>query len=321
MRLLTIGGTVFLGRAFVEAALERGHEVTVFTRGKSNPGLYADAEHLVGDRESDLSSLEGRTWDAVVDTCGYATAVVARSAALLSRAVEHYTFISSISVYRDWPDQAIDETSPTKGPDDVADDGGYGANKALCERVVESHFPGRSVQVRPGLIVGPHENVGRLPYWLRAAARGSPLIAPAPPERTIQLVDARDIAAFALDLAEARVAGTFNVTAPEGDATFHDLVTACLDVTDSDAELVWVSDAALQAAGVEEWTELPLWLPASHPAPWSVDVTRAQEAGLACRPLHETVANTWDWLRGVDDYRPRWPWLTWEKVAAVLESR
>jgi 2'-hydroxyisoflavone reductase len=321
MRLLMIGGTRFLGRAFVETALAHGHEVTIFTRGQTNPGLYADAEHLVGDRESDLSALEGREWDAVVDTCGYTPEVVERSAALLSKSVEHYTFVSSMSAYRDWPERPVDESLPTKAPGELGQDGGYGANKAACERVVESHFPGRSVFLRCGLIVGPYEDVGRLPYWLLAAARGGPLIAPGPPDRTIQLIDSRDIAHFALGLAETRGAGPFTVTSPEGELTFRDLVTVCLDVTHSDAEPVWVEDATLQAAGVEEWTELPLWLPATHTGTWSADVTRAQEAGLRSRPLHDTARDTWAWLRDVDDYQPRWPWLTPEKAAAVLASR
>jgi 2'-hydroxyisoflavone reductase len=321
MRLLMIGGTRFLGRAFVDTALAHGYEVTIFTRGQTNPGLYADAERLVGDRESDLSALEGREWDAVVDTCGYLPDVVERSVALLSKAVEHYTFVSSMSTYRGWPEEAVDETSPTRAPGEVGEDGGYGANKAACERVVDSYFPGRSVFLRCGLIVGPYEDVGRLPYWLLAAARGGPMLAPAPPDRTIQLIDSRDIAHFALDLAEARRPGTFNVTSPEGEVTFRDLVTACLDATDSDAEPVWVSDATLQAAGVEEWTELPMWLPASHAGTWSADVSRAQEAGLRFRPLPDTARDTWEWLRHVDDFQPRWPWITPEKAAAVLESR
>lgn len=320
MQLLMIGGTRFLGRAFVETALAHGHEVTIFTRGQTNPSLYADAEHLVGDRESDLSALEGRTWDAVVDTCGYSPEVVERSAALLSKAAAHYTFVSSISVYRDWPDQPVDESSPLKGPAEVDEDGGYGTGKAACERVVERYFPGRSVHLRAGLIVGPYEDVGRLPYWLLAAARGGPMLAPAPPDRTIQLVDSRDIAHFGLDLAEARRAGAFNVTSPEGDHTFRDLVTACLDTTESDAEPLWVDDATLEAAGVEPWTELPLWLPARHSHTWAADVTRAQEAGLRCRPLDVTVADTWEWLRDLADYQPRRPWITREKAAAVLAT-
>jgi 2'-hydroxyisoflavone reductase len=317
MRLLMIGGTRSLGRAFVETALAHGHEVTIFTRGGTNPGLYADAEHLVGDRESDLSALEGRSWDAVVDTCGYTPDVVERSAALLSKSVEHHTFVSSMC----WPEAAVGESSPTKAPGEVGEDGGYGANKAACERVVESYFPQPSVHLRCGIIVGPYEDVGRLPYWLLAAARGGPLIAPVPPERTIQLIDARDIAHFALDLAEARGAGPFTVTSPEGDVTFRDLVTACLDATHSDAEPVWVSDATLQAAGVEECTELPMWLPATHAGTWSADVNRGQEAGLRCRPLPNTAKDTWEWLRGVDDYQARWPWIRREKAAAVLSAR
>jgi 2'-hydroxyisoflavone reductase len=320
VKLLVIGGSVFLGRAYVEEALARGHEVTTFNRGSSNPDLYGDeVEQLHGDRERDLSALEGRVWDAVVDTCGYTPDVVGRSVALLRKAVGHYGFVSSVSVYADRLRSPVDESSAVK-TDERQDegDGGYGRRKAECERVVDAAFGDRALILRPGVIVGPREDVGRLPYWLTAAATTDPVLAPAPPDRTIQLIDARDIAAFGLGHAELERGGVFNVTAPEGDQTFRDLVTECLDVTGSDADVTWVDDARLGAAGVETWTELPLWAPVEYAGAWAVDVTRAQEAGLTCRPLERTVADTWEWLRGVPDYRPRFSWLTPEKAARLM---
>jgi 2'-hydroxyisoflavone reductase len=317
MKLLMIGGTKFLGRAYVDEALARGDEVTIFTRGQTNPSAYGDEVlQLRGDRTSDLSALHGGTWDVVVDTCGYDPAVVEKSAALLRDSVGQYVFVSSLSVYQRWDG---DESATLVAADDQDDAGHYGYNKAQCEQVVERHFPGRSVHLRAGLIVGPHEDVGRLPYWLAAAAREPVVVAPAPPERTIQLIDARDIAAFTLRLADQRGSGPYNVTTPEGEQTFRDLVVACLDVTDSAADVVWADDAALHAAGIEPWTGLPLWLPPELGS-WSTGVTRAQEAGLVCRPLHDTVADTWEWLRHVEDYQPRWPYATPDKLAAVLAA-
>ena len=319
MKLLVIGGSVFLGRAYVEEALARGHDVTTFNRGSSNPDLYGgDVEKLQGDRQTDLSALEGRSWDAVIDTCGYEPDVVGRSVSLLRKAVGHYAFISSVSVYADRLRSAVDESSTLKSDQSQDDDGGYGRRKVECERVVDAAFGDRALILRPGIIVGPHEDVGRLPYWLTASATSDPVVAPAPADRTIQLIDARDIAAFGLGHAELERGGLFNVTAPEGDQSFRDLVTACLDVTGSDADVAWVDDARLAAADVEMWTELPLWAPVEYAGTWAVDVTRAQEAGLTCRALERTVADTWEWLRDVPDYRPRFPWLSPEKAARLM---
>jgi 2'-hydroxyisoflavone reductase len=319
VKLLVIGGSVFLGRAFVGEALARGHEVTTFNRGLTNPELYGgDVEQLHGDRRSDLSELQGRSWDAVVDTSGYEPEVVGRSVSQLRKAVGHYTFVSSVSVYADRLRSAVDESSAVKTDESQDDDGGYGRRKAECERIVDAAFGDRALILRPGIIVGPHEDVGRLPYWLTAASTTDPVIAPAPPDRTIQLIDARDIAAFGLGHAELERGGVFNVTAPEGEQTFRDLVSCCLDVTGSGADVAWVDDARLVAAGVEMWTELPLWAPVEYAGTWAVDAARAQEAGLTCRPLDLTVADTWEWLRGVPDFRPPSPWLTAEKATRAM---
>ena len=292
MRILVLGGTVFLGRHVVEAALARGDEVTVFTRGV-HP-LPGGVEHRIGDRAGDLSALERGEWDAVVDTSGYEAEHVARGARLLADRVGHYVFVSSCNVYPAWPAEPVDEDSPVWETDDAD----YGPQKAASERAIEAALPGRMATVRAGLICGPHDNVFRLPWWVRRIAAGGRVPAPGDPGRFVQLVDARDLATFMLELAERRVAGAFNGTAPAGATTMEAVLGAAVAATGSDAELVWIPDERLQAAEVEAWTELPLWIPAAEfPGTWRIGTERAQAAGLRCRPIGETVADVWAWLR------------------------
>ena len=290
MRILVLGGTVFLGRHVVAEALARGHEPTLFTRGLHGADLFPEAERLHGDRGGDLAPLRGRSWDAAIDTSGYEPAHVAASATL---DVGHYVFVSSCNVYPDWPDAPVDEDSPVWEGD--ADD--YGPKKAACERAAEAALPGRVAHVRAGLIVGPHDNVFRLPWWVRRIAAGGAVPAPGDPGRPVQLVDARDLAAWMLDLAERRLAGRFNGTGPAGQATMGEVLGAAVAATGSAAELRWIADAALEAAGVEPWTELPLWLPPAFRGTWAVGTERAQAAGLRCRPVAESVADVAAWLR------------------------
>jgi nucleoside-diphosphate-sugar epimerase len=295
MRTLILGGTVFLGRHVAAEALARGHELTLFTRGLHNADLFPEAEHLVGDRGGDLSALEGREWDVVVDTSGYRAEDVARSSALLGDA--HLVLVTSVNVYPAWPEAPVDEDSPVW---DTGDDD-YGPQKAASERAAEAALPGRVSAVRAGLLCGPHDNVFRLPWWVRRIAQGGRVPAPGDPAATVQLIDARDLAAWMLDLGERRVAGAFNATAPAGETTFGEVLGAAVAATGSDAELVWIPDERLQAEGVEPWTELPLWLPAR--GTWNVGTERAQAAGLRCRPVSETVADVAAWLRdgGADE--------------------
>ncbi|MGZ6706430.1 MAG: NAD-dependent epimerase/dehydratase family protein [Solirubrobacteraceae bacterium] len=292
MRLLVLGGTVFLGRHVAEEAVRRGHEVTLFHRGRHGLDVLAGrAEHVLGDREGDLSALAGRAWDAAVDTSGYAPGPVARSSAL---DVGHLVFVSSISAYPGWPEEHVDEDTPASTEQGEE----YGALKAAAERAAEAARPGRVAIVRAGLLCGPHDNIGRLSWWIERAAAGGEVLAPGDPARELQLVDARDLAAWMVDLAERRQAGVFNGTGPRGQTTMGALLDAAIAVTGSRARLCWRGDDALLSAGVEPWTELPLW----HPAPgtWAVGTERAQAAGLRCRPVAETVADTWAWLRWGD---------------------
>jgi 2'-hydroxyisoflavone reductase len=294
MRLLLLGGTTFLGRAMAEAALASGHEVTLFTRGRTNPDLFPEAEHLRGDRDGDLAALDGRRFDAVIDTTGYVPRVVRESAELLSPAAEHYTFVSSISVYRDFS-QPVHEESPLAelGDDPVdqltEDYSNYGALKALCEREAVEAFAGRALSVRAGLIVGPHDPTGRFTYWPHRVARGGEVLAPGPPERPVQLVDVRDLGGWIVRAAEQRLSGPFNATSEP--YRLADVLDACIRASGRDATVTWVDEAFLLERGVGQWMELPLWIAAEPGSErfHEADTTKAHTAGLRERPLDEIV--------------------------------
>ncbi|SDJ42707.1 NAD-dependent epimerase/dehydratase family protein [Nonomuraea jiangxiensis] len=304
MKILILGGSAFLGRAYVSEALRRGHEVTTFNRGVSGPD-QPGAEAVRGDRTraADLERLvEGRRWDAVVDTAGEQPSDVLLSAGLLSEHADHYTFVSSIHAFTDWGKLPVNEDSATHPcpADTPAGQAPGNQLKAGCERAVLERFGAdRSLILNCGLLVGPYENVGRLLWWLERMARGGQVLAPGDPERALQHIDARDFAAFGLDLLERGTTGRFLTTGPTGAATMKGLLDACVEVTGGTAELVWVPDERLLAAEVQPWTELPLWMPdqPGWEAIWLADTSRAQAAGLDCRPVFETVRDTWAWMR------------------------
>jgi len=290
--LLLLGGPKFVGRAVIDVASARGHEVTLFNRGTTGAGLYPELDRVVGDRDGGLEGLRGREWDAVVDTSGYLPRVVGQSAGLLADAVGHYVFVSSISVYASFA-EVVDEGSElaelsAPGSEDISAD--YGALKALCEREVDTAFPGRSTAVRAGLIVGPHDPTGRFTYWPHRVARGGDVLVPGPAWRPVQLVDVRDLAAWVVTAAEERLSGPFNATGP---ATMGAVLDAARRASGSTARAVEVDDAFLTGQGVGEWMELPLWIDPSNDD-WrhfmEVDASRATAAGLTFRPLDETVA-------------------------------
>ena len=285
MRVLVLGGTKFLGRAFVDAALERGHTLTLFNRGETNPDLFPDVEQLHGDRSGDLSPLAGRVFDAIVDPSGYVPAVVRASAELLGRCGQ-YVFVSSVSVYADFSAPPNEESPVAElgnaSADELASDySNYGALKALCEQAVWDVFRERSLIVRPGLIAGPHDPTGRFTYWAHRLERGGEILAPGPPERRAQFIDVRDLAEFMVDCVERRVTGVFNAT---NEGVAWDELLAGANVT-------WVSDEHLVAHEVGEWMELPLWLGDPGLAGMhQTEVGRALAAGLHCRPVAETIA-------------------------------
>jgi len=293
MKLLVLGGPRFLGRALADAALARGHEPTFFNRGRTGRELYPEVERLVGDRQGDLAALDGRSWDAVIDTSGYLPGDVRDSAGALAGS-GRYCFVSSVSVYADFSVPATEESAVSRLGDlpvDAVTNESYGALKALCEDVVRTVFDERALVVRPGLIVGPYDPTGRFTYWPHRVARGGEVLAPGPPERRTQVIDVRDLAEWTIELCERDVGGTFNATHPG--VAFAELLETCRSVSAIDAEITWVTDEFLLAQGVGEWMELPLWLadPAFAAAD-DVDVSRALRAGLGFRPLEETVRGT-----------------------------
>jgi 2'-hydroxyisoflavone reductase len=315
MRLLVLGGTRFLGRAIVDAALERGDEVTLFNRGRTNPELFPEAEKLSGDRARDLSALAGRDWDAVVDVAGYHPPVVELSAAALADQVGRYVFVSSISVYADHTVPPVEGAvvEELDGDPLANDDESYGARKAACERVVERVLGDRALIVRPGLIVGPHDPTDRFTYWPRRIAAGGRVVAPAGPDEPVQFIDVRDLGSWIVAAAASGLGGTFNATGET--LSFGELLEECRRVTGSDAEIVWLAGAALLEAGVEPWTGLPLWLPAEYSAGHRVSVAKAVAAGLSFRPLADTIRDTLAW-----DHEREWPRAEGIGLAAEQEA-
>lgn len=302
MRVLVLGGTHHVGRAIVEAALARGDEVTTLTRGVSGhavPGV--DARHA--DRR-DPASLEAAlgndTWDAVVDTWSFEPSVVRDSARLLDGRVPHYTYISSRSVYTWPPALGLDESAPVVDADpDSTDAEDYAAAKRGAELALQRDFSGGTVLARAGLVLGPYEVVGRLPWWLNRIARGGRVPAPGPRERPLQYIDARDLAEWSLDAGRAGTIGAFNTVSRAGHTTIGKLLEHCVAVTGSAAELAWLGPEEIAAAEVEGWTDLPIWVPPTGDLAGmhDCDVSAAHAAGLRCRPMEETVADTWAWLQ------------------------
>jgi len=323
MRLLVLGGTVFLGRHVAERALARGHTVTLFNRGTREVSFgEADArvERLRGDRYTDLAALDGRRWDAVVDPSGYIPSAVSATATRLAEAADHYTFVSSGSVYDPITVPGYDERAPVGTIDDAAlaaaearvrAEGAtatslgqaYGPLKALCEAAAEAAMPGRVLSVRAGLLVGPFDRSDRFTYWVRRLARAGEVLVPAPVEQPVQLVDVRDLAAWIVRMAEERRASVFNATGPARPLTFGAMVEATSAALGTRPRLTWASESFLLAQKVAPWMGLPLWLPQEDPAlrnMQTMSCAKALGAGLTFRPLGETVQaiREWDLARG-----------------------
>ncbi len=331
MDILVLGGTVFLSRAVVETALAHGHNVTTFSRGQTGSPVHG-VRQLTGDRTDpdSLRQLAGRQFDLVFDT-GYFADRVKASAELLEPSVGHYVFTSSINAFKGWPATVdyrslgtYDGNPDAVGeqlPDDIEESQAYGWRKVGAERAVLRAFgEQRAAILRAGLIVGPHDAVGRLPWWLDRISRGGPTLAPGDPAAQPRLIDCRDIAEFAL----SRPAGTFEVTGPAHQISYQQLFEEARTVTGSDAEFHWVTDQVLLDAGVESWTELPLWIPASEaPGIWAHDTTAAEAMGLACRPVMDTMLDTWEWMKSIPGgWQPaeRTPGLAADKEARILSA-
>ena len=298
--LLVLGGSGFVGRAVVNEGLARGWPVTTFNRGHDR-WTQPDVNRIVGDRldPATLAVLRDRDWDLVVDTWSGAPRAARDSAAVLTDHAAHYIYISSGSVYTPPPPLGVEETAPTVEAAPDADDGTYPELKRGAELAITHAFGDRALLARAGLIIGPHENVGRLPWWLNRMAAGGEILAPGPPDLQLQFVDARDLAHFVIDSALANHSGPFNVVSRRGHATMGSLLEACRAVAGGpDARLTWVDPEAVLTAGIEPWTDLPIWLPpdSEFAGMHAANVERAHAAGLRCRPVQETVQDTWNWL-------------------------
>lgn len=302
MKILIIGGTQFVGRHLAAAALARGHELTLFNRGTKSAGLFPDAEHLAGDRDGDgLEVLRGRTWDAVLDTCGYLPRVVRQSAALLAETVFRYVFISTISVYAEFATPNQDETAPLGRLDNAGTEEQtnetYGPLKVGCEQAVEEAFPGRALIIRPGFIVGPCDPTDRFTYWVRRVAADGDVLAPGVPDQPMQVIDARDLADWALSLVEREETGIYNATGPDYALTLGAVLETAQTVSGSSARLIWVSDAFLKGNSADSFSLLPFYLPKSPDTAglMTASIAKALGQGLMFRPLADTIGDTLAW--------------------------
>ena len=315
MKLLILGGTRFLGRHLVVAAQARGHEVTLFNRGNYSCEELGAIESIKGDRYTELHKLQGRRWDAVVDTSGHLPRAVKAAAEVLSDQVERYVFISSQNAYRDVSVPGIEETYPlrtltteqldranaidTSGQPSYAEL--YGGLKALCEQALEDVMPDRVLVLRPGLIVGPYDYSDRFTYWPVRVARGGEVLAPGRPNRFIQLIDARDLAEWTITMIERKATGSYNTHSVPNTLTMQNLSDECKSVSRSDAQFTWVTEDFLLRENVAAWSELPLWLP-EEAAPhlkgfMFISPAKAIAAGLTFRPLTETISDTLPWYQ------------------------
>jgi 2'-hydroxyisoflavone reductase len=303
LKLLILGGTNFLGPQIVEAATHRGHTMTLFNRGKTHPGLFPDLEKLHGDRKTDMTALEGRKWDAVIDTSAYIPADVTRSATLLAPNVHQYLLISTVSVYAKLDKPGLDETAPlatTTEPDaEKVTNENYGALKALCEKAAAKAAAGKVTVIRPGLIVGPGDATDRFTYWPVRVARGGEVLAPGSPKDFTQFIDVRDLADFIVLCLEKKILGTFNADAQAGSITMGRLLDTCKRVSNSDATFVWADPKFLEEQKIGPWGDMPAWIPASGDDAGfgQVSAAKAKAAGLRYRPLDDTVKDTLAWLR------------------------
>lgn len=324
MKLLILGGTRFVGLHLVTAALARGHKITLFNRGKHQSAALTNVETVYGDRNSDLATLQGRRWDAVVDTCGYLPRTVRASAETLSHSVDRYVFISSLSVYADASIFGIDETAPVatltseqlKTANEIDSSGSvsavtygkmYGGLKALCERAAEEVLPNRVLTIRPGLIVGSYDYTDRFTYWVVRVARGGEVLAPGRPDRYLQLIDVRDLAEWIVRMIEHKETGVYNANSVPYNFTMESVLEECKTASESDASFTWVDDDFLVQEKVAGWTEVPLWMPEEDTLHLKgfmfINCDKAVAAGLSFRPLNDTIKEiqTWRETNGLNE--------------------
>jgi len=303
MNILILGGTRFLGRHLVDSALARGHEVSLFNRGKTDPSLFPQLETIIGDREHDIEKLSGRAWDAVIDTCGYFPRIVRESAVGLERSVGRYVFISSISAYDDaiLNKIGIDESDAVgKMKDESVEEitgETYGPLKALCEKTILDLYGERGLIVRPGLIVGPNDPTDRFTYWPVRIAKGGDVLTPEKPEVPVQIIDVRDLSDFIIKLIENEASGIYNATGPDYELTLGTMLDTCKQVSSSDANFHWASVDFLKENNVQEWSDMPVWVPDNEENQGfsRVNISKGLKAGMKFRSLEDTVRDTLAW--------------------------
>ena len=329
MRILVLGGTVFLGRALVQAALDEGHDVSILTRGVSGPDP-AGVKVFRGDRDrvDGLRALEGREFDVVVDTCRQAVSHVQRAVEDLGARTGRYVFISTVSVYRDFSQVGITEASPVadalwpRSEAEETDPESYPGLNVACERVVQQGTGSRALVVRPGLIVGAHDPSDRFGYWPARMLRGGDVLAPGSPDRPVQFIDVRDLAAFVRTAAEGQRSGVFNACGPGRPSTMGEHLEACRSLAGPDARLTWVPDDFLLTHDVRPYLDLPLWVPdvPEYHGFSSVDISAGVAAGLRHRPVAETIAAALRTERGLGVERERRAGLTAECERELLDQ-
>jgi 2'-hydroxyisoflavone reductase len=303
LTILILGGTSFLGVHQVEYALERGHTVTLFNRGRTNPELFPDVEKLVGDRNDDLAALEGGEWDVVIDNSASIPRWVRQSAQLLKDSAGLYMFTSSISAFADFSTAGMDETAPVGVLEDptVEEITGetYGPMKAACEQEAEKAFPGRATIVRPGLIVGPWDPTDRFTYWPVRIDWGGEVMAPGDGTDPVQFVDGRDLGAWMIRLAEEGRTGVYNATGPASRMVMSGMLHGIRGATNEDATFTWVDAGFLEEHEVQPWVQMTVWVPSTGEFAGlaQVNCEKAIAAGLAFRPLGETARDTLAWWK------------------------
>lgn len=325
MKILVLGGTMFLGPHTVEAALARGHEVTLFNRQKTNADMFPELEKLKGDRNGDYDALKGRTWDAVIDTHAHLPRWVRLAADALKDSVGQYVFVSTCSVYpMPWrgnvgEDAPVEELAEGVDEEPFAPQN-YGALKVLCERAAEERMPGRVTVARPGLIVGPLDPTDRFTYWPVRVARGGEVLAPGKPDSEVQFIDARDLGLFLVKSIEDGHAGVFNTVGFDGRMSMQEMLHGCKTAVNMDCSFTWCDEPFLEEQGVGAWMEMPLWIPSGDEEAGRFDVSSSIAHGMTFRAPAETMRDTAEWAatRG-DDYRMR-AGMAAEKEAKVLAA-
>jgi len=306
MKILILGGTIFLGKHLVNSAQKKGHEVTLFNRGKHNPDWFPNVEKLKGDRDGDFESLKGRTFDAVIDTSGYVPRIVKLSAEFMKNKTDNYTFISSISVYKDFSEMGMNENSAAGTIEDETTEEitgeSYGPLKYLCEKTVEEIYKERALNIRPGLIVGEDDPSDRFGYWIYRINKGGKVLAPGPKEKNVQFIDVKDLADWTIKMVEEKNIGTYSATGPDYNLTFEKLIDDCKKVSGSNAEIVWIDQRFLMNENAGAYVELPLWLPDEMDGGNNCDVSKAIGKGLTFRLLEETLKDSMEFINSKKDY-------------------